>query len=183
MRNGAVRCALRDGVPIPSAFDGEVPMSEHLKNIEGMENGGANCRKCVWRTRRSKWWRRSKWRAINRRRSKALAQGVRDGLRYQTPFGRHGLGQDTSPWPRPSKPCRSRRSVLAPNKTHAAPVGQRAQRVLPAQFRRLFRQLLRLLPAGSVRADDGHVYRKGRLHQRRGRKNCATLHERAALAA
>ena len=43
---------------------------------------------------------------------------------------------------------------------------RRAQELLPAQRGRVLHLVLRLLPAGSVRPDDRHVHREGRVDQR-----------------
>ncbi len=54
--------------------------------------------------------------------------------------------------------------------------------LLPEQRRRVLRQLLRLLPAGSLRAGQRHVYREGIDHQRRDRSHAAVGHAIALRA-
>src|SRR4029453_5659676 len=54
--------------------------------------------------------------------------------------------------------------------------------LLPGERGALLRQLLRLLPAGSVRPLQRHLHRQGRVDQRRDRQNAARRHEGAARA-
>ena len=72
--------------------------------------------------------------------------------------------------------------VLAPNKTLAAQLYSRVQRVLPAQRRRVLRQLLRLLPARSLYRALRHLYREG-LDAQRGDREAAPLGHALALRA
>jgi excinuclease ABC subunit B len=55
--------------------------------------------------------------------------------------------------------------ILAPNKTLAAQLYNEFRQLFPGQCGRVFCQLLRLLPAGSLPPDDGHVYPEGLIHQ------------------
>ena len=57
---------------------------------------------------------------------------------------------------------------------------RRVQVVLPRQRGGIFRQLLRLLPAGSLRAAHRHLYREGILDQRADRPHAPFGHARAA---
>ena len=59
--------------------------------------------------------------------------------------------------------------ILAPNKTLAAQLYSEFKTVLPGERGRVFRQLLRLLPAGSLYPAHRHLYREGQLDQRRDR--------------
>ena len=59
--------------------------------------------------------------------------------------------------------------ILAPNKTLAAQLYCRDQELLPGERGRVFRLLLRLLPAGSLYPAHRHLYREGFLGKRRDR--------------
>ena len=59
--------------------------------------------------------------------------------------------------------------VLAPNKTLAAQLYGEMKSFFPERRGRVFRLLLRLLPAGGLRPAHGHLYREGRLDQRADR--------------
>ena len=59
---------------------------------------------------------------------------------------------------------------------------RRVQVVLPRQRGGIFRLLLRLLPAGSLRPAHRHLYREGILHQRADRPHAPQRHARAARA-
>ena len=62
------------------------------------------------------------------------------------------------------------------------PALRRVQVVLPRQRGGIFRLLLRLLPAGSLRPAHRHLYREGILHQRADRPHAPFGHARAARA-
>ena len=62
---------------------------------------------------------------------------------------------------------------MAHNKTLAAQLYQEFRRFFPRQRRRVLRQLLRLLPAGSLRAGHRHLHREGSDDQRRDRPDAA----------
>ncbi len=55
--------------------------------------------------------------------------------------------------------------ILAPNKTLAAQLYSEFKTFFPGKRGRVFRQLLRLLPAGSLYPAHRHLYREGLLHQ------------------
>ena len=63
--------------------------------------------------------------------------------------------------------------VMVHNKTLAAQLYQEFRRFFPGQRRRVLRQLLRLLPARSLRAGDRLVHREGSDDQRRDRSHAA----------
>ena len=69
--------------------------------------------------------------------------------------------------------------VLAHNKTLAAQLFHEFRIVLPAERGGIFRQLLRLLPAGGIRPRERHLHRERIDDQRRARQ---AAHERHALA-
>ena len=60
--------------------------------------------------------------------------------------------------------------VLAPNKTLAAQLYNEFREIFPAERCGVFRQLLRLLPAGSLCARLGHLHRERFVHQRQYRQ-------------
>ena len=72
--------------------------------------------------------------------------------------------------------------VLAHNKTLAAQLYGEFRELLSAEFRRVLRLLLRLLPAGSVRAVLRHLHREGLLDQRAHRADAAFGDQGAARA-
>ncbi len=67
---------------------------------------------------------------------------------------------------------------MSHNKTLAAQLYERVQGVLPAQRRRLFRQLLRLLPARGLHPAARHLHRERRLDQPADRPPAAGGHQR-----
>ena len=97
-----------------------------------------------------------------------LVDGLTQGHKHQTLLGATGHGQDL---------ChgQDRREVAAPDAGHRAQQDpgraalQRVQRVLPGQRGGVFRQLLRLLPAGSLHPPHRYLHRERRQHQRRDR--------------
>ena len=72
--------------------------------------------------------------------------------------------------------------VIAHNKTLAAQLCARVPRVLPAKRRRVFRLLLRLLPARSLHPADRHLHRKRQPDQRRDQPPAPLRHARPAGA-
>ena len=70
--------------------------------------------------------------------------------------------------------------ILAPNKTLAAPALRRVQKLLPRQRGRVFRLVLRLLPAGSLHPAHRHLHREGFLDQRADRPHAPFGDARAA---
>ena len=72
--------------------------------------------------------------------------------------------------------------VMVHNKTLAAQLYQEFRRFFPEERRRVLRQLLRLLPAGSLHAGDRLVHREGSHHQRRDRPAAAVGHAVALRA-
>ena len=63
-----------------------------------------------------------------------------------------------------------------PQQDPRGPALRRAQELLPAQRGRVLHLVLRLLPARSVRPDDRHVHREGRVDQRGHRAPAAARH-------
>ena len=84
------------------------------------------------------------------------ARGAAWGHRYRK-VGHHGLVDRT--------PAAADVGAGAEQDTRRAD-GQRAAQLLPGERGRVLRQLLRLLPAGSVRPADRHLHREGLLDQR-----------------
>ena len=124
-----MRCVLRGGAPIPSAFDGEVPMSEHLKNIEGMEMAGklpeVRLANTPFEVVAPFEMAGDQPQAVE-----ALAQGVRDGLRYQTLLGVTGSGK-TFTMAKTIEAVQKPTLVLAPNKTLAAQLANELKEFFP----------------------------------------------------
>ena len=94
---------------------------------------------------------------------------------------RDRLGQDLHDRQRHRSACRSPTLVLAPNKTLAAQLYGEFQRVLPAQRGRVLRQLLRLLPARSLRAVARPYIEKDCVDQRAHRADAAVGDQGAAV--
>ena len=94
-----------------------------------------------------------------------LSAGLLRGDRFQTLLGRHRLRQDDVGRQRHqgARPADAR--ALAQQDARGAAV-RGAQELLPAQRGRVLHLVLRLLPARSVRPDDRHVHREGRVDQR-----------------
>jgi excinuclease ABC subunit B len=70
--------------------------------------------------------------------------------------------------------------ILAPNKILAAQLVRRIQELLPRKRGRVFRQLLRLLPARSLCAALRYLHREGKLGERGDRPDAPLGHPRAA---
>ena len=107
----------------------------------------------------------------------ALTRGLNMGLSDQVLLGVTGSGK-TFTMANIIANVNRPTLVLAHNKTLAAQ--------LCSEFREFFPELhflLRLLPAGGVYRPDGHVYRKGFLHQRRDRAPAPQRDERPVGAA
>ena len=103
-----------------------------------------------------------------RRSSKASS----DGLAFQTLLGVTGSGKTftmANVIAQLGRPA----IVFAPNKTLAAQLYARVPRVLPAERGRVLRQLLRLLPARSLRAAARPLHREGLVDQRAHRADAA----------
>ena len=94
-----------------------------------------------------------------------LVEGIRNGLTEQTLMGVTGSGK-TFTMANIIEQTQRPTLVLAHNKNACRAALHRAARVLPAQCGRVFRLLLRLLPARGVYRLDRHLYRKGLGHQR-----------------
>ena len=113
---------------------------------------------------------------------KTLVEGIEDGLSFQTLLGVTGSGKTftmANVIARMGRPA----IVFAPNKTLAAQLYAGIPRVFPAQRRRVFRLVLRLLPAGSVRSAARPVHRKGLVDQRAHRADAPVRHQEPAGAA
>ena len=111
----------------------------------------------------------------------AIAQLVRRHQRRRPApgaAGRHRLGQNVHDGQsdRAAQPSRDRAGAQQDAGRAALP---RVQIVLPAERRRIFRQLLRLLPARSLCPVERHLHRE-RIHDQRRARQAA--HERHALA-
>ncbi len=111
-----------------------------------------------------------------------LVEGLRNGLAHQTLLGVTGSRQDVSDRQRDPAGAAADAGDGAQQDPGRAAL-RRVQGVLPAQLGRVLRLLLRLLPAGGVRAVVGHVHREGRLDQRAHRADAAVGHQGAARAA
>ena len=111
-----------------------------------------------------------------------LVEGLNEGLAHQTLLGVTGSGKTFSVAGRDrarAAPDDGARPQQDPRRTAL----RRVSRVLPAQRGRVLRLLLRLLPAGSLRAVLRHLYREGRLGERAHRADAALGHQGAARAA
>jgi excinuclease ABC subunit B len=100
-----------------------------------------------------------------------LVEGVEDGLSFQTLLGVTGSGKTftmANVIARMGRPA----IVFAPTRRWRRSC-IRVPRVLPAQRGRVFRQLLRLLPARGLRAAARPVHREGLVDQRAHRADAA----------
>ena len=88
-----------------------------------------------------------------------MVEGIDDGLAFQL-LGVTGSGK-TYTIANVIAAVQKPTLVMAPNKTLAAQLYGEFKRVLPAQRGRVFRQLLRLLPARGLRALERHLHREG----------------------
>ena len=86
-----------------------------------------------------------------------LIDGTREGLRHQVLLGVTGSGK-TFTMANVIAELQRPALVIAPNKTLAAQLFQEFRALFPENAVRIFRQLLRLLPAGSLRRHHGHIH-------------------------
>ena len=115
--------------------------------------------------RRSTSRRPSSRPAISPRRSPSSSAGLERDDRFQTLLGVTGSGKTmtmANVIAQYGKPT----LVLSHNKTLAAQLYGEIKSFFPTQRGRVLHLVLRLLPAGSVRPDDRHVHREGRVDQR-----------------
>ena len=110
--------------------------------------------------------------ATSPRRPTRSPHGVRRGDRAQTLLGVTGCGK-TMAMARIIELVQKPTLVLCHNKTLAAQLCSEFREFFPAQRRRVFRLVLRLLPARGVRPAHRHLHRKGQLDQRRDRTPAA----------
>ncbi len=108
----------------------------------------------------------------------ALTEGLRAGRKTQVLMGVTGSGK-TFTMANVIQQLQRPTLVMSHNKTLAAQLYSRVQGVLSAQRGALLRQLLRLLPAGSVHPAARHLHREGRLDQRGDRPPAAGGDQRA----
>ncbi len=104
-------------------------------------------------------------RATSPRRSTSWSRVCEDGLAFQTLLGVTGSGKTytmANVIARTGRPA----LVLAPNKTLAAQLYAEFREFLPEQRGRVFRLLLRLLPARGLRSVARPVHREGFVDQR-----------------
>jgi excinuclease UvrABC helicase subunit UvrB len=99
---------------------------------------------------------------------KALVRGVEAGEKHQVLLGVTGSGK-TFTMARVIEHANRPALVLAHNKTLAAQLYHEFQSFFPPERRRILRQLLRLLPAGSLYSFQRHIHRERSHHQRRAR--------------
>ena len=111
-----------------------------------------------------------------------LVEGLENGLAHQTLLGVTGSGKTFTHRQRDPAGAAPDAGDGAQQDAGRAAL-RRVQGVLPAQLGRVLRQLLRLLPAGGLRAVVGHVHREGRVDQRAHRADAALGHQGAARAA
>ena len=103
--------------------------------------------------------------ATRARPSSYLFRGVQDGEKHQVLLGVTGSGKTFTMAKVIEKTGRPA-LVLAHNKTLAAQLYHEFKSFFPSQRSRVFRQLLRLLSAGSLHSFGRCLYRKGSDHQR-----------------
>ena len=108
-----------------------------------------------------------------------LVEGVKRNDRTQVLLGVTGSGK-TFTMAKVIEATQRPALILAPNKTLAAQLYGEFKSLLPRQRRGIFRLLLRLLPAGSLRPAHRHLYREGILDQRADRPHAPFGHARAA---
>ncbi len=114
--------------------------------------------------------------------SSELTRGIRDGEKHQVLLGVTGSGK-TFTMAKVIEAIGRPALVLAHNKTLAAQLYHEFKTFFPDQRRRVFRQLLRLLPARSLHSLERRLHRKGSHHQRRARQAAAFRHAVAVRAA
>ena len=107
----------------------------------------------------------------------ALTAGVRDGRHTQVLMGVTGSGK-TFTMANVIQQIQRPTLVLSHNKTLAAQLYSEFKEFFPQQRRPLFRQLLRLLPAGSLYPAARYLHRKRRLDQSRNRPPAPGGHQR-----
>ena len=111
-----------------------------------------------------------------------LVDGIESGLAHQTLLGVTGSGK-TFTIANVIQKIQRPTLVLAHNKTLAAQLYGEFKEFFPRQRGGVFRLVLRLLPARSVRAVLGHVYREGLVDQRAHRADALVGDQGAAGAA
>ena len=107
-----------------------------------------------------------------------LSRGLEAGEKHQVLLGVTGSGKTFTVAKMIERANRPVARARAQQNAGRAAL-QRIQEFLPAKRRRIFRQLLRLLPAGSLHSRFRHVHRK-RIHDQRRTRQAA--HERDAVA-
>ena len=120
-------------------------------------------------------------RATRRAPSASSTEGLERGDRHQVLLGVTGSGKTftmAQTIARVNRPT----LVMVHNKTLGRAAVPGVPPLLPRQRRRVFRQLLRLLPAGSLRAGDRLVHREGSDDQRGDRPHAAVGHAVALRA-
>ena len=110
-----------------------------------------------------------------------LVEGVRRHDRTQVLLGVTGSGK-TFTMAKVIEETQRPALILAPNKTLAAQLYGEFKKLLSRQRRRVFRLLLRLLPAGSLYPAHRHLYREGFLDQRADRPHAPCGDARAVGA-
>ena len=118
-------------------------------------------------------------RATSRRRSRELVDGVKRHERTQVLLGVTGSGK-TFTMAKVIEATQRPALVLAPEQDAGRAALRRVQELLSRQRGRVFRLLLRLLPAGSLRPAHRHLYREGILDQRADRPHAPLGDARAA---
>ena len=112
----------------------------------------------------------------------ALVRGLKDGEQHQVLLGVTGSGK-TFTMAKVIEKLNRPALVLAHNKTLAAQLYQEFKTFFPVERGRVFRQLLRLLPAGSLHSRRRRVHRKRSHHQRRAGQAASFRHALAVRAA
>ena len=111
-----------------------------------------------------------------------LMKSIAAGNRHQTLLGVTGSGKTFTDGERDPRASSKPTLVISHNKTLAAQLYSEFKQFFPRQRGRVFRQLLRLLPARGLHPADGHLHREGFVDQRGDRAAAALHHLRAALA-
>ena len=111
-----------------------------------------------------------------------LVRGINDGEEHQVLLGVTGSGK-TFTMAKVIEAIGRPALVMAHNKTLAAQLYHEFKSFFPHERRRVLRQLLRLLPAGSVHAVERRLHRKGSHHQRRAGQAAALRHQIPVRAA
>ena len=107
---------------------------------------------------------RSSRRAISRRRSTSSSAGIQSGQKFQTLMGVTGSGK-TFTMANTIAADQQADAGHQPQQNARGPALRGVQGAFPAQRGRLFRQLLRLLPARSVHPAARHLHRERRQPQ------------------